>query len=483
VESRRTFSPRTENRLFLSLVLSLKYTQYLGKFNSFQYGVSLTFIYLYFESLMRSLFFITSLFVLSALVQAKPNVVFILSDDQGWDDYGFMGSNQVNTPHLDQLAAESLLFKRGYVTSPLCRPSLASMVTGLHTHQHQVTGNDVDGRNNRAELDKPVRAFFHQQPSFIKALVADGYLAHQSGKWWEGSWQDGGFTAGMTRGDRHGDKGLVIGRKGMKPVTDFIDNAVENEKPFCVWYAPFLPHTPHNPPKRLIEKNSKAGRAMDVVKYYAMIEWFDETCGELLGHLKKKNLEQDTLVVYMCDNGWKAKSQSEIELPNAWTFSYAPKSKGSPYEYGIRTPIMFKWPSKISPVSSPALASGVDLYTTILSQCGVNYPDTMPGINLVDEKARAARKSVFGVSYAIHNMTVENPVDTKQYRWLIHENWKYLVRDHGVDTTKYKYVHEWDTTPEHLYDLSRDPGEKVNLVSSQPELTSKLRQKLQNFLK
>ncbi len=148
----------------------------------------------------------------------------------------------------------------------------------------------------------------------------------------------------------------------------------------------------------------------------------------------------------------------------------------------FRTPIMFKWPAKISPESSPALACGVDLYTTILSQCGVSYPDTMPGIDLVDEKARTARKSVFGASYAIHNMTPANPVDTKQYRWLIHENWKYLVRDHGVDTTKYKYVHEWDTTAEHLYDLSRDPSEKVNLVATQPELRAQLRKKLEGFL-
>ncbi|MCP4506235.1 MAG: sulfatase-like hydrolase/transferase, partial [Fuerstiella sp.] len=213
----------------------------------------------------------------------RPNLVLILSDDQAWTDYGFMGHTAVRTPHLDRLAERSLVLERGYVASPLCRPSLASMVTGLYPFQHGVTGNDVDGRNNRAVLDIPLRENFYKHPGFIKSLTSSGYLTHQSGKWWEGSFRDGGFTHGMTHGDpqrggRHGDAGLKIGRQGMQPVTDFIDMAVAEKKPFFVWYAPFLPHTPHNPPQRLLDKYMKDGHAADVAKYYAMCEWFDDTC-------------------------------------------------------------------------------------------------------------------------------------------------------------------------------------------------------------
>ena len=202
---------------------------------------------------------------------AKPNIVLIISDDQAWSDYGFMGHPDIRTPHLDKLAGRSLTFGHGYVAAPLCRPSLASMATGLYPFQHGITGNDVDGHKKRAELDRPVQAAFHKHPSFIKSLVADGYLAHQSGKWWEGSYRDAGFTHGMTHGDpkrggRHGDAGLEIGRKGMEPVTAFIDRAVGAEKPFLLWYAPFLPHTPHNPPKRLLDKYATPGRAADVAK-------------------------------------------------------------------------------------------------------------------------------------------------------------------------------------------------------------------------
>ncbi len=119
----------------------------------------------------------------------RPNIVFILSDDQAWTDYGFMGHTEIKTPHLDKLAERSVLFERGYVAAPLCRPSLASMVTGLYPFEHGITGNDVDGKNQRAELDVPMREAFHKHPSFIRMLTENGYLTHQSGKWWEGSYK------------------------------------------------------------------------------------------------------------------------------------------------------------------------------------------------------------------------------------------------------------------------------------------------------
>ena len=98
----------------------------------------------------------------------QPNIVFILSDDQAWTDYGFMGHPDIKTPHLDKLAAHSLVFERGYVAAPLCRPSLASMATGLYPYQHAVVGNDVDGPKKRAERDIPVRKAFHKHPALLE---------------------------------------------------------------------------------------------------------------------------------------------------------------------------------------------------------------------------------------------------------------------------------------------------------------------------
>ena len=418
--------------------------------------------------------------------ESPPNIVFILSDDQAWTDYGFLDHPDIKTPHLDRLAEDSLVFERGYVAAPLCRPSLASMATGLYPFQHGVTGNDVDGRNNRAELDVPIRAAFHEYPSFIKLLTSNDYLAHQSGKWWEGSYQDGGFTHGMTHGDpesggRHGDEGLKIGREGMTPITDFIDEATEAEKPFLIWYAPFLPHTPHNPPERLLEKYSKAGRAEDVAKYYAMCEWFDETCGELLGYLDEKALTENTVIIYICDNGWAAKSTNEDDPDQELWSGFALRSKGSPYENGIRTPIMVSWPGQVKPSRSPQLAHAIDLFPTIAAAVGLKAPANLTGVNLLDKKARKKRKAVFGVTNSIHNMSPGEVDKTLQYLWCVAGDWKLMLRYPGEDTTKYKNVHIWDTAPVRLFNLGDDPRGDIDLAASHPEVVERLRERIENW--
>ena len=414
----------------------------------------------------------------------KPNVVIILSDDQAWTDYGFMGHEQIKTPHLDKLAEQSVVFERGYVAAPLCRPSLASMVTGRYPFDHGITGNDVDGNKNRAALDLPLSQAFNKLPSFIRGLTDDGYLTHQSGKWWEGSFKDGGFTHGMTHGDpkrggRHGDAGLVIGREGLKPISDFLDLAVTEKKPFLLWYAPFLPHTPHNPPRRLLDKYSAPGRPADVARYFAMCEWFDETCGDLLGQLDRRGLSKNTLVIYLCDNGWAATSTNAADPNQKLWKGYALRSKSSPYETGIRTPIMLSWPGRIEPGRSQDLAHAIDLFPTIAAATGIAAPPDLPGIDLLDAKARQERDTVFGVCHSVHNMTPGNPDGTLQYLWCISGDWKLLLRHDGEDTTDYRNIHLWDKQPVRLYHLKDDPHEKNELSSAHPEIVEKLGKKIE----
>ena len=284
---------------------------------------------------------------------STPNVLLIISDDQGYGDYGFTGHPVIQTPHLDRLAERSLVFERGYVASPLCRPSLASIATGLHAHQHGVLANDVDPRK-RAESNVPVVRAFQSHPSLMTVLGEAGYRTHQSGKWWEGSFADGGFSHGMTHGDparrgRHGDEGLKIGRQGLAPITEFIDEALAAEDPFFLWYAPLLPHRPHNPPERLLEDYLKLGMPEPIATYRAMCTWFDETCGALLGYLDEKDLTDDTLVVLVTDNGW-------LQMPD--TSGFAPRSTSPrrswpsgrrPFECGWLRPATrcsTSWPSE-----------------------------------------------------------------------------------------------------------------------------------------
>jgi len=445
--------------------------------------------------MVASLLFARSSFAQSRNTQksAQPNIVLIISDDQAWADYGFMGHAVVETPHLDRLAARSIRFDRGYVAASLCRSSLATMVTGLFPAQHGITANDVTGgmfvideqgdtvllQSKRKPLEKPVQQHFHELPSFIRSLSESGYLTHQSGKWWEGSYQDGGFTHGMTEGERHGDKGLTIGRDGMQPVEGFIDYAVAQDQPFFLWYAPFLPHTPHNPPDRLLNKYLQEGRALDVANYYAMIEWFDETCGQLLKGIESRGLSENTVIIYICDNGWApASTTGDWPRDQAWK-GFAMRSKASPYENGIRTPVLISWPGKLAPKRETGFAHSIDLYPTIGELAGIEVPEDLSGINLLDSEAVRERDTVYGSLHSTHNMTVGDPDDTLQYLWCIENNWKLIMRFDGEDSTEYRALHTWDTAPFRLFNLEQDPGEKNDLAAARPELVDRLRQKIE----
>jgi arylsulfatase A-like enzyme len=209
-----------------------------------------------------------------------------------------------------------------------------------------------------------------------------------------------------------------------------------------------------------------------------MCEWFDETCGGLLDHLDRQGLRENTIVLYICDNGWAATSTNAAD-PNqkAWK-DYALRSKSSPYEMGIRTPIMVSWPGRLEPARSPYLAHAIDFFPTIAAAAGMKTPDGLRGINLMDEAARKGRDKVFGVAHSVHNMTPGNPDGTLQYRWCVSGDWKLLVRHHGSDTTEYKNIHLWDKQPVRLYNLKDDPHEKSEISAAHPEIVEKLRKEI-----
>jgi arylsulfatase A-like enzyme len=147
-----------------------------------------------------------------------------------------------------------------------------------------------------------------------------------------------------------------------------------------------MPHSPHTPPARLLDKYRDKAPSLEVAKYWAMIEWFDETCGQLLDHLDGKGLARDTMVLYLADNGW-------IQDPAA--DRYAPRSKQSPYDGGLRTPIIVRWPGKVRPRASDQPVLSLDLAPTILAAAGVSAPAEMPGVNLLDEPAVELRNAIF----------------------------------------------------------------------------------------
>ncbi|MBI1356268.1 MAG: sulfatase-like hydrolase/transferase [Acidobacteria bacterium] len=416
----------------------------------------------------------------SAPDQPPPNVVLIISDDHAWTDYGFMGHEAIRTPHLDKLASESLVFTRGYVPTSLCRPSLATMMTGLYPHQHGITGNDPDGAmRDAANRERMVKVFLRSQ-TITAVLGRRGYVSHQSGKWWEGQCQccfDECMTHGdVSRGGRHGDEGLKIGRETMQPVFDFLDQA--GDKPFFVWYAPFMPHTPHDPPQRLLDKYLTDGRPEAVAKYYAMVEWFDETVGQLLGRLEERGLAENTLVLYVSDNGWIQPAD-----PSQW---FQTRSKVSPYDAGLRTPIMARWPGKIAPRRDErTLVSSIDLAPTIYAAAGVEGPDALPGIDLRNAARLMERKEIFGSLFAHTAVDVNDPVKNLKYRWALREDgWK-LIEPYRPNAAVELMVRPWRVDwmklePE-LYNVLADPGETDDQAAARPELVERLGRDLQDW--
>lgn len=427
-------------------------------------------------------------------VAAPPNIVMLISDDQTWTDYGCMEHPDIQTPHLDRLASRSAMFRRGYVPIALCRPSLATMITGLYPHQHGITGNDPRRDKSMSEqqysvLRERLIAKLDQHPTVPTLLSEQGYVSYQCGKWWEGNFRRGGFTHGMTRGfpekgGRHGDDGLKIGREGMEPVLDFVDMAVAEEKPFFVWYAPFLPHTPHNPPERILKKYRQKGRHISLAKYYAMCDWFDETCGTLMNHLDKSGVAENTIIVYVTDNGWIQRTPA-VKVPKGWKPSFAPKSKQSPNEGGTRTPIMISWPGKIQPSERSEVVSSIDLVPTMLKAAGAKVPDNLPGIDLlpvVNDNKPLGRQELFGESYAHDVIHVDNPEASLLYRWVIQGKWKLLLTYDG-EVTRYGPVHLREEKRPQLYDLLADPTETNNLAAHNADVVAELAAKIDGWWK
>ena len=425
------------------------------------------------------------LFLIAAVIGASsftaaanpPNIILILSDDQSYTDYSFMGHPKIESPHLDKLASQSALFRRGYVPTALCRPALMTLATGLYSHQNKTTGNNpaptaanhAHAKKAGKDIREALISHIDETGALPQWLAEKGYVSHQSGKWWEGAYQRGGFTDGMSKGfpnpgGRHGDAGLSIGRKGMDPVHDFIDRSVKDEKPFFVWYAPFMPHTPHTPPDRLFQKYVAKDVPERIAKYYAMCEWFDETCGALIQHIDDAGIAENTLVIYVTDNGWVQMEQG----------SYAPRSKRSPYEGGTRTPIMFRWLGTIPAADRPELCSSIDIVPTILAAAGAEGPHDFPGLNLLPQlKSGKAigRDTLFGESFAHDIADIENPQASLLYRWVIRGHDKLLLSYDGAPG-KMKYPPQGGEAQ--LFDLKTDPGETANLATKNPVLVKEL---------
>ena len=451
-----------------------------------------------------------------------PNVIFMLADDQGWYDYGFMRRPAVDkaaidmapailqvakTPALDRLADEGLTFTHGY-TAPVCRPTLMSIITGTYLHQHWVVGNDLvnfRGAGNTRLDDTALEARILSFNPLTRTLANQlGYTSFQTGKWWEGDYAHGGFTQGDTRDSiaiatrppqwtgsapsfiraRQGDWGLMTGRvdyvngnaapahpipyaNTVKTATDFINTQVAADQPFFLWYSPYLPHDPFDPPAGLLSQYQALGLNDADAKYYANIERLDGGVDAILDHLDTQGIADNTIIMFICDNG------RQLNTPLT-------AGKLSPYDSGTRTPIIVRWPDRIKPggpiepqiIRTPV--NMVDMVPTVHHALGLPIPPEMQGINLLDPAAVAARGTVFGSDHDVEILTLNDPTESLENRWAVRNGWKLILNTSGATVTKELYQLYNGSTPV-------DPHEKTNLATSNPQLVNELTMEIVNW--
>jgi len=408
--------------------------------------------------------------------EPPPNVVLIISDDHAYDDFGFMGNRIVQTPNLDRLAARSARFTHAYVPTSVCRPSLATLLTGLYPHEHGIHFNHPPPGNAtlnrlphdeyyaaRAKAEKLIQAV----PAVPRILAAHGYRCFQAGKYWEGPYRTAGFTEGMTTGraagvpgcwDKtlpdgstvahgNGDAGLTIGRRSMRPVFDFIDRCAD--RPFFLWYAPVLPHAPHDvSPEDLARYENRADVPSHRVRYYASITRFDRTVGQLLDHLEAKDLSKNTVVVFLTDNGWKPDPRRPEQQDT--------RSKLSFYEAGLRTPLLIAWEGRVRPATYEGIVESVDVAPTILAAAGLEArARNASGMNLLpvaEGRQPLPERAAFGEIYPNDAARLGDAAGEVQWRWVRWGSWKLIVPTRNPEESL-------------LFDLHNDPGEQYNLAA------------------
>lgn len=408
--------------------------------------------------------FATTLPLLGGDDKRAPNVVMMVGDDMHWGDFGFMGHKVIRTPRLDRLARDGAVFPNGYVPTSLCRASLATLLTGLYPHQHRICCNDPPKGVDRSEM----HPFIRNSPTIPRLLRDAKYDSLQTGKFWEGNFANAGFTHGETTNtDRHiAIKTPQIGRATMQPIYDFIDK--RERSPFFIWYAPMMPHRPHNPPERFLKRYNVEGRDIHIARYMAMCEWFDETCGQLLDHLDKRKLTDNTLIVFCIDNGWITPTAKEDQKS---PFG-AERGKRSPYDGGIRTPFVLRWPGRTRAGRYNDLVITIDLAPTILRAANVKAPEPMQGLNLLDTAAgrgRLKREAIFGEIFTHTSTNLKMPQMDVTHRWIRAGDWKLIV-------------HLTDKKQVELFNLANDPHERTNLAMKEAERVRNLQRALERWV-
>ena len=393
----------------------------------------------------------------SAARDRPPNLVLLIGDDHGWPYSGFMGDPVARTPHLDALAASGTTFVNAHSPSSVCQPALRALLAGVHDEQW----------NRRRDLlervlgDLPWRTEVEHYRTVPRELVRAGYLAWEGGKLWEGTYADAGFTHGLatfvfprwyrSAGDGFGRDGWGDGT-WRQPLDAFLDEA--GERPFFLWVAPMLPHVPYDAPAEFAAPFVDAGLSAEEAGYFANLSWLDAVIGGVLDALDRRGLRDDTLVIYLSDNG------KDAAVPGAGTGTG--KGKGTLHELGFRTPLVLSWPGHVpAGVVRDDLVSTLDVPATLLDYGGAAPIRDLEGRSLRDA---VERDRPVGRTELVGRFRGRSPATDGW--WLRTRDWRYVVTTGGH---------------EELYAIATDPFETHDRARDRPDLLPRFRDEVRTW--
>jgi len=343
--------------------------------------------------------FLLSFFCMSLPAQSRPNIVYINVDDLGWTDLGFQGSPFYNSPNIDKLASQGMVFTQAYAPAANCAPSRACCLTGQYTPRHGVytVGSSSRGKPATRKLIPIKNTLFISQDNktMAHALKDAGYTTCTMGKWHVSTDPlQNGFDINIAGSDwGHPHKGYFrpFGMPGLEnaPEGEYLTDRltqeaikfVRNNKdhPFFLYLPYYTVHSPlqAKPDKKARFARKQTSEAHNNPAYAAMIESLDEGVGQLMDTLEALDLAKNTLVLFTSDNGgvWNTSKQWPLRA-----------GKGSYYEGGIREPMIVRWPGKTKPGSlCDVPVSGIDFFPTFLEATGTETPEgkDLDGVSLV----------------------------------------------------------------------------------------------------
>ncbi|MDF3076791.1 MAG: N-acetylgalactosamine-6-sulfatase [Sphingobacteriaceae bacterium] len=417
---------------------------------------------------------------------SKPNIIYIMADDLGYGEVGFMGQDKIKTPNIDQLAKEGIIFTEHYAGTSVCGPSRAALMTGIntaHAHVRELSAYTLSGKSIDLES---------YEVTVAQELKRAGYTTGIIGKWGldesntTGNTLDHGFDffyGYKTHTEAHHyyppyiwvnrDKvvlkdNVTLEKKGTYSNDEFTAQALKfigqnKAKPFFLYLPYTIPHNEITVPEESKKQYENLGwpkRPMTQGHYYhdaegnttfaGMVSRLDNYVGQILAELKKQGIDQNTMVVFTSDNG---------PAFNTEFFNAAGPLRGGKltmYEGGIRIPFAARWPAKIKPNSKTDQAAAFwDFLPTACEMAGIK-----------------PTKEVDGISY-LPTLT-GNAKAQKQHDFLYWEVNESRGPLQAIRMGKWKGIEQYQK-PFELYDLSTDIGETINLADKYPDIVAKIK--------